>query len=71
MSSCLTVGDGSLSLIPGAGRAKASGLSGGKFFISFTGYESSRVICCLSLIKWLLFVADVTHARETWVPDTL
>ena len=40
-------------------------MSGGKLPISFTDYERFRGICYLSFIKWLLFVAGVTRAKES------
>lgn len=46
------------------GRAKKEVGSGGKLPISFIVYERFRVICYLSLFQWLLFVADVTHAKN-------
>ena len=56
----------------GLGRARKQGVSGGNFqLISFTDYETLIVMCYLSFIQWLLFLADVTRAKESCVPDML
>ena len=49
----------------GLGRARKQGVSGGNFqLISFTDYETLIVMCYLSFIQWLLFLADVTRVRN-------
>ena len=55
----------------GLGRARKEGVSTGKLPISFTDYETLRVICYLSFLQWLLFMADVTRAKESCIPDML